>query len=169
MAIIVEDGTGLSNSNSYATIAESNTFLALNVNAGAYWEDLDEDIKTQVLIMATAYLDQLVYWYGQKTVPASALRWPRENVKDLDGILIGENVIPQNLKRATVDLAYSLSKEDRFAESDSIGVSEMKVDVIELKFDKNDVKYPFPPTVLTWLKGLGTIQFGSRSVKVVRS
>lgn len=167
--LVVEDGTGLTNANSYVTIAESIDFLSLNVNSAAYWEDLDDEIKIQVLIMASSYLDQYVDWYGNKTVETSGLRWPRENVKDLDGILIADNIVPTQVKRATCDFAISLSKEDRFAESETLGISEMKVDVIELKFDKTDVKYPFPSTVSGWLRGLGRISFGSRSVKVVRS
>lgn len=171
MALVLEDGTGLANSNSYATVQEFRDFGSLNINNAATIEDMDDDeVIVPCLILATAYIDQLVNWYGQKSVDASALLWPRKYVKNLDGTAyLPEDEIPVGLKRATIDLAFSLSKEDRYAESETIGISEMKVDVIELKFDKNDVKSPLPQSCMTWLKGLGSMSFGYRSVKVVRS
>lgn len=169
MALVVETGAGLSNSNSYVTLTESNDYLLLNKYYADTWDAGDDDIKENCLILSTSMLDNYMDWFGTKTVEASALRWPRTGVVDLDGIEIDDNTIPQNLKKAVCELAYSFYIENRQAEPDSLGISELKVDVIELKFDKNEKKLTFPPSVFPLLRSYGRSTMGSRTIKVLRS
>jgi hypothetical protein len=65
--------------------------------------------------------------------------------------------------------AVEMKISDVLAPSDTLGITELKVDVIEFVFDKNDKKSPTSSRVLILLKGLGTTTIGSRVVKVFRS
>jgi hypothetical protein len=169
MALVVEDGTGLSNSNSYTTKAEADTYFSTHLYTSETWDEYTDTQKENALIAASLFLDQTYDWAGTKAVEDSAMRWPRSGVYDLDDVEIDDNVIPANLKKAVAELASELLVSDRLAAADSTGITELKVDVIELKFDKNDVKPVLTARVHTFLRGLGTSAMGSRVVKVFRS
>ena len=52
--LIVEDGTGLSNADSYASLAEANLYHANHGNVD--WSDIDATTKEQLLRKATDYM-----------------------------------------------------------------------------------------------------------------
>ena len=166
--LVVEDGTGLINSNSYITVAEADTYL-LTDKYRADWENYDDEDKGNVLIKATELLDAYFEWFGSKTEEDSALRWPRTGVFTTDGVKIADNEIPINLKRATAEMAFQQYTIDRQAERTDYGIKELKVDVIELKFDKSEQKPVFPDYILALLRGLGYPVQGIRFAKVGRS
>lgn len=166
--LVVETGAGLSNANSYVTVAEADSFLETNKYAAA-WADYDEEDKGNLLIYSTLLLDQYMDWFGTKTVEASALRWPRSGVFTIDGAEIADDEIPVNLKRAVSEFAFLQYSNNRTSERSDFGIDELKVDVIELKFNKSDVKPVFPDSVLAWLRGLGYPAQGRGVAKVSRS
>lgn len=169
MALVVENGTGLLNSNSYATVAEANSFFEAHLYYSETWDAYTLTQKENALIYASALLDKTYDWEGTKTVEASAMRWPRKSVTGLDDVEVEQDEIPSGLKNAVCELAAETLKEDRFAAATSTGIEELVVDVIELKFDKNNTKPVLTPRVHFWLRGLGTSSLGSRMVKVFRS
>lgn len=168
MTLIVEDGSGLPNANSYVSVQESNNYFVNSVQYSAYWDDLDDEVKEQALITATMYLDSLVDWFGIKQYPNGSLRWPRTGVVNLDGIPVADDSVPRQVKAATCELAYYQSKADALAPSDTQGITELTVDVIKLKFDKTDRPNPFPPTVFALLRGFGAVTTGAKSIKLTR-
>jgi len=103
--IILEDGTGVSNANSYVTLAESETYFAAKGELG--WAGTD-DFKNQNLINATTALDAL---YGQRFISFmadelnQALLWPRDDTYDLNQRRIEEGTIPNSLKNAQMEMA----------------------------------------------------------------
>jgi hypothetical protein len=87
------------------------------------------------------------------------LRWPRTGVYDLDGIEISSTTIPYQLKYAQVEMAFTLSLgTDPNATPESLGVKELKVDVIDIKFTDDMAagleRKILPDKVLAWLRGL---------------
>lgn len=169
MALVVEDGTGLTTANSYATVAEADSYLETNSHVFTTWDALDDTAKGNALQQATLYLDRYVDWFGTKVYQDGALRWPRSGVKDRDGFYYAINEIPVPLKQATAELAYELSQEDLDASSSSKGLTEVTIDVIRVKFDKTDRKTAVPSSVRSILRGLGYMNIGSGFKKVVRS
>lgn len=132
--IIVEDGTGLTNSNSYVTLAEADQYFADTGNLG--WAGSD-DFKKQNLINATMAMDAT---YGQRYISwlrdpvLQALLWPREQVWDRHSRRIEQQSIPKTLKDAEcemallaqngVDLYPSGNKADNIT-SESVQVGEI--------------------------------------------
>ena len=55
ITLVVEDGTGLADANSYIASADADTYWANRANAA--WAALDDDAKAAALIQATQYLD----------------------------------------------------------------------------------------------------------------
>lgn len=103
--IIVEDGTGLVNSNSYVTLVEADAYFTDTGNLG--WAGTD-DSKNQNLINATSALDAV---YGRKYISflrddtTQALLWPRQDIWDRHARRINEGSIPQALKNAQFEYA----------------------------------------------------------------
>lgn len=103
--IIVEDGTGLVNSNSYVTLAEADTYFTDTGNAG--WAGSD-DFKNQNLINATTAMDAtygLRYISWLRDPVTQALLWPREQVWDRHSRRIVQQSVPQVLKNAQFEMA----------------------------------------------------------------
>src|SRR5687767_15226190 len=105
MAIIVEDGTGLSTAESYITVAYADTY---HTDRGqTTWTGTDA-AKEAALRRALAYLDGR---YGprfnglRKLGRDQALMWPRVGASDSEGWLIDDTVIPAELKRAQAEAA----------------------------------------------------------------
>lgn len=132
MAIIVEDGTGLPNSESYVSVSDATTYHANRGNSA--WTALATDaLREQALRKATDYLMQAYRsrWKGYRTKPSTqALDWPRQGVVVDDAYLIeyvDDNIIPDELKNACCELALkSVSGElapdiERETASETVG------------------------------------------------
>ena len=76
MAFVVEDGTGISNSNSYAPVAFADSYFADRNQAE--WTGTDE-VKKAALIRATDYIELRFsnLFFGEKKVASQALSFPR--------------------------------------------------------------------------------------------
>lgn len=99
MTLIVEDGTGVLNANSYNTLAEIKLYGSLRgADLG-----LDAEIEVQSFL-AMDYLEaKRLYFQGTKTLETQELQFPRYNVF-IDGYEVGANVIPVCLKKAQCQL-----------------------------------------------------------------
>lgn len=101
---IVEDGSGLADAVSYASIDDANEYHARRANTS--WSTLTEDEKRAALVKATDFIE---YTYstrfkGDRASQAQALSWPRSGVF-LYGFEIGLDEIPVSLVNAVCELA----------------------------------------------------------------
>jgi hypothetical protein len=105
MAVIVEDGTGKADANSYASEAEADAYIAARGDPA--WGALQASEKSAALIRATDYMRGYMHiWKGVRAVSTQALDWPRRYVYDFDGTLLAENVLPLPVKTACIELAH---------------------------------------------------------------
>lgn len=139
---LAEDGTGLANATSYATVEQADDIAALNIHETA-WFNLTTDQKQKVLSQATALLDAFARWDGRKAVTTSGRSWPRTGAVDKDGVAIPSDELPRDLVEGTVELARFLAREDRTAERDQDSLRNLKADVVELEF--REVSRPVVP------------------------
>ena len=106
MALVVEDGTGLSNADSYLSVADADTYHTAHGNPAA-WSSASDADKEEALRLATQYID-VVYgrrFSGTKLAATQALRWPRNGVYDDEGQLLDNDSIPVRVEQATAELA----------------------------------------------------------------
>jgi hypothetical protein len=110
LAIVVEDGTGKADANSYATIEEADERIGESTN-GATWGAAPVLLRTQCLIMATRVIDACYQFRGKKTFPdRQALEWPRTGNPSMpDYEPISPTRIPPQLKTAIIEAAYVFS------------------------------------------------------------
>jgi hypothetical protein len=168
-SFIVETGDNVPGSNSYVSLEEATDYLSQNIHVSASWAALTDDDKERLLSWATRYLDQQARWNGYKTYDDQSLRFPRTGVYDKDGTPLPPDVIPDQLKEATIEMARFLLAGDRGAPRGQDGLKKLKVDSIELVF-RDDYTLPVvPPQLNLILRGLGTILGNSTFAKIRRS
>jgi hypothetical protein len=157
MAIIVEDGTGLTNSNSYASEAELLNYATARGIALTATEAV-------LLVQAMDYLEGRDF-IGEKFSEAQSLQWPRYNAW-VDNFLIGSDAIPQLLKDAQCEAAIAVDAGTGPLATIERAVKREKVDVIEVEYMDNANQAPYLRALATKLrkliKGGGSI----RSVRV---
>lgn len=106
MALIVEDGSVVTDANSYVTRAEIITYAAARGVVIA-----DDDTTDILAIAATDYLESFRAQYkGAEVLPGlQPLAWPRDGV--VAGFyIVGNDTVPQSIKTAQIILAIEASK-----------------------------------------------------------
>lgn len=101
MSLIVEDGTGLMDSNSYVSVAEADAYFKLR--GVASWAALPEEDKESALVNGTDYIG--LRWSclkGEVLNEFQALAFPRT---EWEGV-------PEGVKRATLEYALLASEDE---------------------------------------------------------
>jgi len=112
MTLIVEYGTVVNDANSYVTLAEANAALEEDIAIGsAAWNLLDDEVREELLIQATKFLEIRYRWYGTTTVVGQSLNWPRSKNFDDLGDIIPPGTIPDQLKDAQIEIARNYSTD----------------------------------------------------------
>jgi hypothetical protein len=169
LVLIPEDGTGLANANSYATVEQGDAYHDAHLYATA-WTGATPENKAKALAMATRTINNAMEWKGYRKGSEQALEWPRTYVNrpDIDGRTIlhhhlhgaywDENRVPQPIIDATIDLARTLLEGDRTADDSTKGIKSLKLGqgAIGVDFDPTDRKYVLPDEVLRMLAQFGT-------------
>lgn len=161
MALIVEDGTGLSLADSYISVAEADIYFAARENAE--WAATLKD-KDALLRRATDYIEQAFYgrWKGYRKTQTQRLSWPRTNVPLEDDSswlsLVADNIVPERVRWATAELALVASGAE-LAATQERAQSSVDIDVISITYDPASSVQPQYPRVQMllqpYLKGSG--------------
>lgn len=150
---IVEDGSGVTGANAYLTVAEADDIIAVEPSNAA-WGALDEAGKQRLLLLATRYLEEKITWFGEAVFPDVYLSWPRRGVKNRNGYLLAETLIPREIKDVVARLALTFTSEDE-ASLSTIGIKRFRSDTLEIEF-QSDYGGSVGPSWLTGaLRGLG--------------
>ena len=141
MALVVEDGTGLSTAESYQAVAAISTFLDLHHPPAdkTAWDLLTTAQMEQMCREGTQYLD-LTFgqrWKSVRTNEVQALDWPRTGVEDRDGYVIDEDVLPADLLKAHSEATWRASTAtmipDIAAPVGDIQAEEVKIGQLKVK------------------------------------
>lgn len=118
----VEDGTGLPNANSLASVQDFKDYYSLrNI-------DISTLTDTQIegfLVLGTDYIVQKYDFKGSKLKDTQSLPFPR--------VVNNETIFPTNVKYATILLAYKSQNGSLLADSQQ-QVKKEKVDVLEVEY-----------------------------------
>lgn len=131
MAATIDATLSGANSNSYITLADAEIYFSERLHT-TVWDAAISDTKNRALIMATKRIDQEDF-YGDRSTTTQKLKFPRENLGYLDGVLL-DGTIPLSIQEAQCELAIHLLSVDMSkpgVTSDSY--SEIKVASITIK------------------------------------
>lgn len=184
LVLVAEDGTGKTNSNSYVTTAECDSYHEGHLYA-TKWTTASGTQKTAACVMATRVIDQTYQFNGFKRTSTQALQWPRYRAVNPDsdetmrggayfdpasGNYFDETKIPQILKDAVCEMARELLTGDRTVDPDGMGLKVVDIyEAVKVEFDKSNPRRPVSSFVETILSKLGTLIGGGGSVKLERS
>ena len=104
MAFTVEDGTGLTDSNSYVSVQEYRDYFA---DRGIDVLSETDVVIQGYLVQATDFLDLQYEYVGWKLLDTQALQFPRE-AYDLETGLVVSLLVPKAIKNATIEITKQL-------------------------------------------------------------
>ena len=124
MALVIENGQGLSNSESYVDVDYVDAyFLKRGINE---WASLTN--REQLIIRAMDYIENNYTYQGTKLISTQALQFPR--------LINGETVYSIAIKNALCELALKSNEDDLLADTDKTTIRE-KVGALEVEYDPN--------------------------------
>lgn len=124
MALVIENGQGLSNTESYVDVDYVDAyFLKRGITE---WAGLTN--REQLIVRAMDYIENNYTYQGTKLVSTQALQFPR--------LINGEILYPIALKNAVCELALKSNEEDLLADTDKTTIRE-KVGTLEVEYDPN--------------------------------
>ena len=160
MALVVEDGTGKSNANTYISQSDADSYCSSRDNPTA-WTGLSSAKKDAALIYATVTLDGMWDFVGTVTTSTQSLAWPRDGVWDEEGRRIEADVVPQRIKDAECELALLHTSDPLNASYARSGaIEEEKVGPIVTKFFDRASMEAALPIIRRIILGLGASRFG---------
>ena len=117
MAFVVEDGTGLADATSYASVDYASAFH-FDHGTLEMWASIVDD--EAALTNGTVALDGMFAWSGtilrdgSDGNPAQALDWPRVGVVDREGRVIASDAVPKAIADATCLMALYTKRQQLF-------------------------------------------------------
>lgn len=158
--VIVQTSVGDPTANSYVSVADADGYLSLHPEF-ATWDALTDPVKGDWLIFATAFLDRAFNWFGVPILEAGT-RFPRNELFDLDDRAMSP--LPEDLARATAEVALSFAVADPFSDDETQYITEAKVDVLNVKWSKSKQSAVIPRSIVHRLSVFGSYRFGSRRI-----
>jgi hypothetical protein len=138
LTLVKEDGSGKTDANSYADVADGDAYHDGHLYASA-WTGATPDRKAAALVMATRLIDSQFQFNGSRTSASQALQWPRAECRDPDMGLVTLSVllpmlsdfvpygsVPKAVVRATCEMARELLVVDRTAAPPGEGVESVQ-------------------------------------------
>lgn len=155
MALIVEDGTGLSTAESYISVTDADTYVAAFIGADDVYDVATTGEKEIAARQATKYIDGAYAWKGDIYDADQALEWPRQNVCNDRGIL-PVSPLPVALEQATAEVIFLIVTGVTITENvdRSKQTKREKVDVIEVEYESGASQQPSFPNVNRLLSDL---------------
>lgn len=168
MALTVEDGSVVAGAESYAAVADADTYHANRGNTD--WAAAGTPAKEQALRKATDYMLQTYRprWKGYRKSAAQALDWPRSFVylePYISGAvgpypyLVSDSSVPAEVKNSCCELARRALTADLRADLDRQALRE-QVGPIAVEYDPASEyykKYPAVDAALSpYLRGSGS-------------
>lgn len=156
----VETGEGLASATSYVSVADASDYYTPDTAAFATWDALTNDQQQYLLSWSTRVLDQKVEWRGCPSTDTQNLRWPRSGVRNRDGALIEDDVIPPQLVEIVCEMAKYLITNDPTTQQDVEHLSRLKVDVIEIEWQEGTSQITMPSFLGGIVYPLGSMRTG---------
>ena len=194
LTLVKEDGTGKVDANSYASVADGDSYFEGHLYAAA-WTAATAGTKAAALVMATRLVDSQFQFNGYRANETQALQWPRERCPDPDRNLVTStplspvltnyvpsDEVPAGVASAVCEMARELLIQDRTAAPPGEGISSTQTSSAthdsaggsssqsSTTYSKEDTRPIVSRVAQAMLAKYGAlIQGGSGSVRLVRA
>ena len=161
--MIVEDGTGLVNSDSYLSVLEADSLAAIYGDPSSTFTSSTTLRKEALLKAATGILDMCLSFNGSLYSTTQALKFPRSLFYDTEGRLL--TGVPTIIKIATL-LQSEYQIENTIASSTEQAVNSIKVGPLEVNLKQDETANPsklaIAPHVVALLSPYSSVAISSR-------
>lgn len=183
--LILEDGTGKADANSYVSAEDARAYAALRgLTLPAVGSAVDP--VESALVLASDYLESL-RWIGVKATMTQALKWPRVFTSPVDGYAyacdfqLGDSIdpsyliVPAKLKVAQSQLVVEQLVNSIVLQPSTVGgtqfITREKVDVIETSYSERygTLSTPTMPKVDALINYYVVLGSGIGNLRVVRA
>ncbi len=194
LVLVKEDGTGKADANSYASVADCDSYFEGHLYANA-WTAATEATKGASLVMATRLVDSQFQFNGYRAHEEQALQWPRERCPDPDRNLVTSaplspvlsnfvpnDLVPKGVADAVCEMARELLIADRTSAPPGEGISSTQSSSsthdsaggsstqTSISYSKEDTRAVISRVAQAMLAKYGAlIQASSGSVRLVRA
>lgn len=136
MSLVVEDGTGKADAESFISVAAASTRHTALGNA-AWAAAASDTVREQALRRATQYMEQAwrLRWKGTRASETQALSWPRYINVPIDGFYIDSDEVPATIANACADLALRALSDDLNADQTQ-AIKREKVGPLETEYSE---------------------------------
>ncbi len=152
--IIVEDGSGVENANSYVSALDVDGYCS-NMHYVDWNTPDDSDKVAGSILRAMRYIETNAF-IGTKSQTVNDLEWPRKEAYDRNGILIDDDSIPLKIKDAVCEAAYQENVSD-WSLQPNISAGNMKKEeygsVSFEYFESQNTQKPVFPSITGILRG----------------
>ena len=132
MSIIVEDGTGKTNSNSYISVDDFKTYWS---DRGEEFTGVTPEVIATWLIRGTDFIDAQYLFLGYPTsADTQSLQWPRKGVRDTKGVIIDDDEIPKELLQAICLIGKEVRTVKDLSSKVDTGVSSKKIGPVSTSY-----------------------------------
>ena len=193
LTLVKEDGTGLGNANSYASVADGDVYFEGHLYASA-WTAATPTTKAAALVMATRLVDSQFQFNGYRAHEEQALQWPRERCPDPDrnavtsslqspvlSSFVANDEVPKGVAEAVCEMARELLIADRTAAPLGEGISSQQSSTsshdsaggsssqTSTSYSKEDTRPVISRVAQAMLAKYGALIQGGGSVRLVRA
>ena len=134
ITLVVENGTGLPDANSYCDLDYAVEYCTMKGYTD--WLKLSENQQKIFIIRGTEFVDNFYTWKGIRHRQSQSMAFPRDDIYDDDRYPV--EGIPDKLKKACIEAAFlnaSSSANTLFSTKDENGkVKKQKVDTLEVEY-----------------------------------
>ena len=183
LTLIKEDGTGRTDANSYANVADGDAYHEAHLYATT-WTAASTAHKEAALVMATRLIDAGCEFSGSKRSSDQALQWPRAGALDPDrptlrlsilyttaGSYFESDRVPPAVVNATCEMARELLAANRTDNPPGEGLASLSLaGALSMTFDKQDRPPMLSHLARTMLAKWATfIEPGRGPVRLIRT
>ena len=115
--LIVEDGTIVTDAESYVSVADADTYLE-KYGKDAVWSTKTVDQKEVLLRSSRLYMDTKYKWKGTQATQGHSTIWPRSEVY-IEDTLLGSDFIPADISNGNAILAAEAASSDLYRNVDN--------------------------------------------------
>lgn len=136
--LVIEDGTGVPNANSYCDLDYAMKYCAMKGYND--WLSLTDDEQKVFIIRGTEFVNSFYTWKGTRKFLTQSTAFPRNDLYDIDHFRV--DGIPEVLKKACLEAAWlnaTAGADTLFSSKDVNGkIKRQKVDSLEVEYFNSD-------------------------------
>lgn len=169
MSLVVENGSGLSDAESYASVSDSTAYHSALGNTS--WAVLSSTLQEQALRRATIYLvgKYRLRWAGSRMTTSQSLDWPRSLVPVADTpykSYYPNNVVPKEVVDACCSMAIRAADGELLSDQSQRAAS-VTVGPISTSFEPGSTVATQYPEIDALLRPL--LKSGGGQIRMVRA